>query len=404
VRPVFRLAVSVEPDSELSAKTDLVFTFSFETWADAVRRELSFPLDRLVVGAANDSRVGRLLVADPWRSAPIALLRRIQGRRPEPFPPRHEPTRLVSPLRLRRQDPAGVNSLVRGYRGYDEQLERAALALGLESPAIITGNPFLAGFVDLSWAGPVTYYGWDDWTGSPSHERWWPALEAAYRGIHDRGRRVAAVSQTIIDRIDPAGSAAVVPNAVAPDEWEPPWDLPAWSAEVARPMILYVGSLGQRLDVSMLKATAARIPHGEVVLVGFVADPQALAPLADVPNVRIEGLIRRRQVAGLVHEADVCIMPHRRTRLTEAMSPLKLYEYLAAGRPVVVTDLPPVRQVDPRVILVPEGDSEGFAAGVLRALALGPASEEARHQFILENCWDRRLDQLLELALDSQCA
>lgn len=50
-------------------------------------------------------------------------------------------------------------------------------------------------------------------------------------------------------------------------------------------------------------------------------------------------------------------MPHPacRQRLTEAMSPLKLYEYLAGGRPVAAVDLPPIAAVDGRVALAPAG-------------------------------------------------
>ena len=57
----------------------------------------------------------------------------------------------------------------------------------------------------------------------------------------------------------------------------------------------------------------------------------------------------------MIHAADVCVVPHRLNRLTMAMSPLKLYEYLAGGRPVAASDLPAVRAVDPRIVLVQEG-------------------------------------------------
>ena len=78
------------------------------------------------------------------------------------------------------------------------------------------------------------------------------------------------------------------------------------------------------------------------------------------------------------------------------MSPLKIYEYLAAGSPVVSVDLPPVRDIDDRVLLV---DSVAdFADVVQAALALGQAEERRRVEFISDNSWAARHEQVLALA------
>jgi glycosyltransferase involved in cell wall biosynthesis len=110
-----------------------------------------------------------------------------------------------------------------------------------------------------------------------------------------------------------------------------------------------------------------------------------------------EGLAPRQEVVNLIGAAEACLVPHVRDRLTEAMSPLKLYEYLAGGLPVVATDLPPMRGVDPRVTLVPEGGD--VAAAVRAALAQGRASEDERRAFIAANTWRSRHERLIELAL-----
>jgi hypothetical protein len=90
-------------------------------------------------------------------------------------------------------------------------------------------------------------------------------------------------------------------------------------------------------------------------------------------------------------------MPHHRTPLTEAMSPLKIYEYCAAGRPIATTDIAPVRGIHKSVVLVEEGAS--FADGVARALAMGPMTEADRQAFLAQNSWASRHEAILKLAL-----
>jgi teichuronic acid biosynthesis glycosyltransferase TuaH len=377
---------------------DVVFTFYGETWTNAVRREMYMAGDRLLLTLLNRPSVRNLVVANPYRSAPIQWARRLAGQRPEPFPDDSRRT-LVEPRRLRRRDPTSIRALERAYAAYDSALEEAASRLGARRPAVITTSPFVAGFASLRWAGPVTFYAWDDWASGLPLRRWWPAYEEAYARVSQSGRGVVAVSQAIVDRITPTGPSAVVPNGVAPEEWWSPPAPPAWFAALPSPRMLYAGVVDDRLDVSAVSDVAARFPRGTVVLLGPVGDLTAVDPLRHVPNVRFEPPVGRAEVASLVHAADVCVMPHRRMSITAAMSPLKLYEYLAGGRPVAATDLPPVRGVHPSVIRVREGDS--FADGVAKALAQGPLAEGDRRAFIEANSWQRRHDDLLGVALGS---
>ena len=173
---------------------------------------------------------------------------------------------------------------------------------------------------------------------------------------------------------------------------------PAWFTDLPGPRLLYAGTLDARIDLELVAATARRFPEGSVVLVGAMPDPAHLDPLRALPNVHLHAAVPRGEIASLIAAADACLVPHVRSRQTMAMSPLKLYEYVAAGRPVAAVDLPPMRGVGPRVTLVDEhGD---YPAAVARALELGPAPEDERRAFLAQNSWKRRHDELIALALD----
>ncbi|MGH9158017.1 MAG: glycosyltransferase, partial [Acidimicrobiales bacterium] len=210
----------------MPAPRDVVFTFATDSWADAVTRGHFMPADQLVLALGRSPLVRRLLVTDGWRSGPIRALRRLQGRSRPPLPSRILDQHHLTPLRLRRHDPVAPAPLRRAYVRYDAQMARAAARLDLRQPAVITGNPFVAAYSPLAWAGPVTLYLWDNWAAYPPARPWWPAYEAAYREVAASGRRVVAVSDALIERVRPAGPSAIVPNGITVDQWEPPWAVP----------------------------------------------------------------------------------------------------------------------------------------------------------------------------------
>lgn len=376
-----------------AALKDVVFTFATETWDDAVARGLSMSRDRLAHRLLTDRRIGRRLIANPFRSPVQRLARVARGARRRPLP---SDASVVTPLRWRRRDPVTVPALARAYGDYDRQLEAAARRRGLQAPVVITSSPFVAAFCPFEWAGPVTFYATDDWASYEARQAWWPAYRAAYDMVRREGRRVCAVSAPLLERIAPSGPSAVVPNGVEPREWTAPAVAPPWFSALPAPRFLYVGNLQDRVDVAALDGLAAARPDASIVLVGALLDPSHFSALAACPNVVLHDRVPRAEVAALTRSADVCLVPHRRTPLTEAMSPLKLYEYLAAGTPVAAVDLPPMRVDDQRPVLYQQ--PEELPDAVERALARGPVPERDRLAFLDANAWDRRHAVLLDVA------
>jgi glycosyltransferase involved in cell wall biosynthesis len=371
---------------------DVFFAFAYASWGTAVARGMCFSEDRMVETLMRHPGVRRLLVAETPRSAPVKLLRD-RLRPPPPFPA-DERRCLYSPLRARRADPAGIGANERCFARWDARARAAAERRGLERPAVITTHPLIAGFAPLEWASSVTFYAYDDLAESPPLRRLWPAYEEAYRRLRERGRAVVAVSPAILEKIRPTGPSAVVPNGVDPDEWAAPGPPPSWFAELPGPRLLYVGSLESRIDVASLARAARALPEASFALVGPLLEPAPFAQLRGLANVTIKPPAGRAEVVSLVGHADACLIPHVRNPLTEAMSPLKLYEYLAGGAPVAALDLPPIRDVSPRVQI-----RDSLTEAIEAALALGRASEGERRSFAAENSWASRQGRIVEIAL-----
>lgn len=367
---------------------EVVFTFSYETWDDAVRRGMMRPPDRLAAALLADPAVSAVVVANPHRWLPTLLVRGLL-RRDVPFPSDRR-AHLARPWRLRdRADPVDPDAIAARYRAYGRTLGRVARRRGMAAPVVLTTHPLVAGFAELDWAERVVYFGRDDWSSYPGKAAYWPAYTEAYARIAASGTPVAAVSAQIIERIGPTGPHAVVPNGVEVDEWagERP-QAPAWFDAIPGPRAVYVGTIDDRLDVEGIARLAGQRPGVSFVLLGPAPDPAYLAPLAALPNLVVHPGVGRPELVAVLRNAEVALVAHRVTPLTQAMSPLKAYEYLAAGAPVVSVDLPPMRGIDERVLLTP--DVAGSAGQLDAALALGRASEQHRRDFVAANSWESR--------------
>jgi teichuronic acid biosynthesis glycosyltransferase TuaH len=386
-------------DPTATAPADVVLVLGYTSWSGAVRRGWIHAEDRLTLALMRSPRVGRLLVCNPYRSALAKLLRTALGPRDEAFPAT-ERCRLHEPLRLRREDPTQLGAIERSCAAYDRGVRRQAARLGLERPAVITTHPLMAGFARLDWAGPVTYYANDDLTAFPPLAPWWEAYDAAFARARELGRHAVALTPKSLRSVGASGRSAVIPCGIEPQEWLEPGREPAWFAALPRPRMLYVGTLDPRVEVEMVAATAAAHPDGSVTLVGPCPDPEHYEPLRAIPNVTIRPAVERAELPGLVAGADVGLIPHVRSSQTEAMSPLKLYEYLAAGLPVASVSLPGTASVCPERTALAEGTGD-FVAAVDQALRLGPWADADRRAFIAENAWERRFERLLDVALGS---
>ena len=390
------MTVSGNAKEQRLKSTSLVVALFLASWSDAVHGNPARPPGRLIQSLGTSPHVDTLMVVNPSRSAAAYAAKRLLKRREPNLPiPPHGRSELVEPLGWRRRAATRVSAVTREHARYDQVVRKRLAQLDVQAPSLITFSPLVAAFCDLDWAKATIYYARDDWAVHPSLRSRWPLYEEAYRRMRLRGTPVVAVSRTILDRLEPTGPAEVLPNGIDEDEWRYPPEAPAWVKELPRPRFVYVGTLDERLDPLALNAVQRRFPEGSLILAGPLHPSHELGALLEQENVHRRHLQDRASVSGLISSADVCLLPHRRTPLTEAMNPLKLYEYLAAGRPVAATDLAGSRGLHPKIILSEQG--EAFADAVEAALLDGPMDEPARLAFIDQNRWPRRHERLLSL-------
>jgi glycosyltransferase involved in cell wall biosynthesis len=126
--------------------------------------------------------------------------------------------------------------------------------------------------------------------------------------------------------------------------------IPEDLAAIPRPRLAYVGVLSDfKIDFELLEHAVARRPDWHVVLIGDEREGQssaALARLKSRSNVHCLGWKPYAQLPSYLRGIDVALLPQRLNAYTRAMFPMKYFEYLAAGRPVVATPLPALAELD----------------------------------------------------------
>lgn len=372
---------------------DVFAVLTYRTWADGDGNDDHTQLGQAMVKRlVEDVELPSVTVVDPFRNWLKVLASPSAG--VFEFPP--GVTRGVArPRRWARGDPFGPD-MVTAYR----RLERRLRARAAPGSVLISCHPVLAALADRSSWADVVYYGWDDWRTEEDgiFARAGGVIGRSYEQMAERDVNVITVSQAIADRIG-ARRSTVVPNGVDARVFDSVAPLPDWFAAINGPVALWVGAVDRRVDTQAL-ATCARDlgPEWTIVLVGPVVDPAPLEILAPLPNVLVKGWHPRAQILAMVDAAQVCLLPHVRNAVTEAMSPLKFYEYLAAGKPTVASDLPPIRGVSDRVLLVPPGGP--YAPAVLAASRLPAPSAEEIAGFRKANDWQARYTQFKAAALE----
>ena len=363
----------------------VVLALAYHTWADGIERGMSWSADQIADQLSKDRTVPTLVVANPLRSQ-LARLRQRSLAYDAGFPEDHSRL-LLQPRRLRRHDSFRGASSFRAYARLDQWLRRRAYESGGHRPVLVSCHPVLAAVADRSSWADVVYYGWDDWLSYPPFRAAHALFSECYAQMAGRDVNVIGVTQAIVDRIG-APRGTVVPNGIWAADYDRLGSVPTWFADLKRPIALYAGSLEERIDVAALDQCARALPDWTIVLVGPMQQPTLFARLAELPNVVVRGFELRPSVLAMMAAADVCLIPHRRTPMSVAMSPLKLYEYLGAGAAVVATDLPPMRGVSERCLLIEPGDP--LAPAVLAAAELPAASADEVAAFRRQHDWSQR--------------
>ena len=223
------------------------------------------------------------------------------------------------------------------------------------------------------------------------------ALAALERELLPRVDLALCVSEPLVDWVGSrARRVSLVPNGC---DWQRYIGAQPPSVTNPTPRIGYVGTLAPRLDVDLVAALARRRPDWTIELVGPTLSFVDVSPLRSLPNVVLTGEMPFHDVPAKLASFDVCLLPLRDIPFAYYCSPIQVFDYLAAGKPVVSS---PVGQLERwgGLVHVARG-AEEFENKIDTALGeRTTAHYSERRVFAARNSWDVRVTQVLSALSD----
>jgi glycosyltransferase involved in cell wall biosynthesis len=253
---------------------------------------------------------------------------------------------------------------------------------------IVAQLPFwrpLAEAARSAFGGALLFDCMDDFSAFGDHGD----LQEEERALAAAADLVVVTAQRLYDRLAPFNPRTrIVRNGCDPAHFGPV----VARATPREPVVVgFFGGIHDWFDGDLVAALARLRPGWEFRLIGDTYRGD-IAALRTLPNVFFLGEAPYAELPRLISAFHAGIIPFKTTPLTEATDPIKVYEMLAAGLPVVAVDLPELRRLEPLVAIA--HDASEFAARIEESLGEPLEARVRRLEFARRQSW---IDRFLEL-------
>jgi len=303
---------------------------------------------------------------------------------------------VLSPLLV----PLHGNRLVRALnaRLLPALVRRAVRRLGLRAPILWAYVPQAEVLIDVLEPSLVVYHCVDDIAAQERIDT--ASFRAAEERFAGRADLVLASAPALATRLRRfSGNVLDAPNVADTQLFSAalqPGPLDPQMAALPAPRIVFTGAIvAVKLDLALLVEVARLRPSWSFALVGPVGpgEPHAdVSALVEEPNIHLLGPRAYGELPDVLRAADAGLIPYVRNELTASIFPMKVYEYLAAGLPVIATPLPAIEGVEEVLTASDAGEVIGLLE---QALAEdGPERRAERSRAAAAHSWDRRLEEI----------
>ena len=303
---------------------------------------------------------------------------------------------VLSPLVLPLHSLAAVRALNRFLLRF--QVGRAARRLGMPTPLLWAYVPQAEDLLDVLKPSLVVYHCVDDVAAQKGVDA--ESFRAAEERFARRADLVLASAPALAERMRTLSSHVLyAPNVADTPTFATalePGPVDPGVEALPRPRLVFQGAIvATKLDVGLLAELARLRPDWSVVLVGpfGAGDPGGdLSSLEGVANIHAIGSRRADELPRILRGADIGLIPYAINDLTRSVFPMKVYEYLAAGLPVLATPLPALDGVEE--VEAVASAAELVAAAERELAADSPERRRQRSREAMAHSWEERIEDI----------
>jgi glycosyltransferase involved in cell wall biosynthesis len=166
---------------------------------------------------------------------------------------------------------------------------------------------------------------------------------------------------------------------------------------IPRPLIGFIGALSEyKVDLDLIIKTASEKPDWQWVMIGKAGEGQpgsSIENIRNVPNIHLLGVKDYKILPQYLHHFDICTIPTPINEYTNSMFPMKFYEFMAAGKPIIARDIDSLKEV--RDAHYTYSTQEEFVQLTSKALEEGVINKKLCDKLSQENTWEKRLDKMI---------
>ena len=242
------------------------------------------------------------------------------------------------------------------------------------------------------WNWRVVYDCMDEWENFPGINRQLLDMEV---NLVERCDLLVVTAQRLYDKWQPYHRPAVLARNAVDYEFYAGLCRPNTKlSEIKHPVVGYYGAIADWFDVELVAFAAKQRPQYSFVLLGGVFDVDVTS-LQKLPNVSLLGQQPYETMPQYLYHFDACIIPFKLNAITEATDPVKLYEYLSAGKPVVSVALPELEPFSNYLYIA--SDKHDFISQLDKAVGEDDcALADLRREFAKENTWRERYELIAD--------
>jgi len=280
--------------------------------------------------------------------------------------------------------------------GFYRELKKFLKQQGMDEYLVWSCYPLSVDYFDELKPKLKIFDAVDNWAEHPSYALFKTKLLKNYQLIDQKADVIFLVANELHQLFNHREKVHFFPNAVDLKHYQQEYPLINRDiGDIIRPIVGYVGTVQDRFDLELFEFLAKSNPEKSFVIVGPIWYGEIKKKLLNYKNVYLLGRKSYQEIPMYIQQFDLGIIPHKIDNFSKFTNPMKVYEYLACGKPVVTTAMADLE--DFTDVIQVANDPLQFNQEINQSLQKDDGLKEKRLEIVKEHSWLKRVDKMLDL-------